>query len=75
MCGGCGGRSVSMVVQGEGRGVSVGVWGREECVWERGKGEVCGGAGGGRGRSVGMRGEGGRGRCVWEGSGRSLVEA
>ena len=36
-----------------------------------GQGEKCGGAGGGRGLSVGCGG--GKGRCVWEG--RGSVEA
>ena len=48
-----------------------GVKGKENCECEDVWGEKCGGAGGGRGLSVGCGG--GKGRCVWEG--RGSVEA
>ena len=48
-----------------------GVKGKENCECEGVWGEKCGGAGGGRGLSVGCRG--GKGKCVWEG--RGSVEA
>ena len=48
-----------------------GVKGKENCECEGVWGEKCGGAGGGRGLSVGVRGR--EGMCVWEG--RGSVEA